>query len=96
MEAPELQFQNQAVRKIKLKLKMVIPLKALPSNLTQSELVKEKIVMQETVIKFFPNSLLRDFFKELLKEADITHKGTGKMVINFSQYSAVSLEWREK
>lgn len=72
------------------------PIGDLPSNLTQKELVKSKTVTQETVIKFYPNVSLRDFFKDLLQEAEITNKGTGKMVINFSQYSAVSLEWRDK
>jgi hypothetical protein len=58
-------------------------------------LVKEKTTRQEISVRLYPNKELRDFFKLLIDQMEVSDKGTGKMTINFSQFSPVSIDWRD-
>ncbi len=60
-----------------------------------SRLVHSRSVRQEISVRLYPDGSIREFFRALLQEIEVSSKGTGKMTINFSQFSPVSIDWRD-
>lgn len=64
-------------------------------TLDAANLVQQRSVRKEVTVRLYPNSQLRDFFRDLISEIEVSSKGTGKMTINFSQFSPVSIDWND-
>lgn len=66
-----------------------------PNKSKSNTLVHSRTTRQEVSVRLYPDGALREFFRELIKEIEVSSRGTGKMTINFSQFSPVSIDWRD-